>query len=391
MTSLLITNARLVTPFAETATGWLHCENGRIRALGFDGAVKPKSDATLDAGDMLLLPGFIDIHVHGGGGHEAMDAGQDTLAALSAFYARHGVTSFLATTWTETRERILAALHAIKGAMAGPPLPGASLLGVHLEGPYLNVGKVGAQNPAYVRPAPRDEALEFLETGVVKLVALAPEIPGNGWLIDECRARGITVSAAHTGATYDDMLAAIARGVTQTTHTFNAMSALHHREPGVVGAALACDELSCELIADNIHVHPGAMKALYNAKGADRIILISDAIRATGMPDGEYPIDNRTLIKRQGSARLADGTLAGSVLTMETAVKNFAAATGADLEDIWQTSSLNAARALRIADRKGSLEPGRDADLVLLDDDFAVQKTIVGGRVVYDAAVSQDA
>lgn len=389
MTSLLITNAQLVTPFAGIETGWLYCENGRIRALGFDPAIMPIAESTLNAHDALLLPGFIDVHVHGGDGHEVMDAHAETLPALSRFYARHGVTSFLATTWTDNYERIKAALLMCASAMqSGQALPGAALLGVHQEGPYINVSKVGAQNPAHVRPAPRDEATEFLNLNVIKLMALAPEIEGNHWLIEECVKRGVVVSAAHTSASYDDMLKAIERGVTQTTHTFNAMVGLQHREPGTVGAAMACDELVCELIADNIHVHPGAMRALYKAKGPDGIILISDAIRAAGMPDGEYPIDDRTITVRDGAVRLPDGTLAGSILTMEVALKNFITATGAPLETVWQTSSLNAARALGIANRKGSLEPGRDADLVLLNEDFVVQKTLVGGHVVYDAAVS---
>jgi N-acetylglucosamine-6-phosphate deacetylase len=330
------------------------------------------------------MPGFIDLHVHGGAGHEVMDAQEATIPALSRFYARHGVTSFLATTWTDSRERIGNALEAIASAM-GQSLEGAELIGAHLEGPYLNVEKCGAQSTGHIRVASPDEALSFLAHNVIRLVALAPEIAGNQWLIRECAKRGIAVSAAHTTATYEDMCQAIALGVSQTTHTFNAMTGLHHREPGTLGAALAFDELRCELIADNVHVHPGAMNVLYRAKGADGVILITDAVRGAGMPDGEYAIDERIVTVNDGTARLADGTLAGSVLTFECGLRNFIAATKQSLETVWQVTSLNAARAVGVSARKGSIETGKDADFVLLDNELTVMATIVGGRIIYEA------
>lgn len=267
----------------------------------------------------------------------------------------------------------------------GPMPDGATVLGAHVEAPYLNVSKCGAQDPALIRPAEPEEALPILETGIVRLLALAPEIAGNGWLIDACVERGITVSAAHTAATYDDMVAAVARGLRQTTHTFNAMTPLGHREPGVVGAALTLPELSCELIADNIHVHPAAMNVLVRARGVDHVILISDAIRGAGMPEGEYQIDTRSVFVRDGAVRLPDGTLAGSILTLDRALRNILAATGLPLEEAWPMSSLNAARAIGVSASKGSLEVGKDADLVLLDQDLSVRLTIAEGRVVYAA------
>ncbi|MFW5696831.1 MAG: N-acetylglucosamine-6-phosphate deacetylase, partial [Phototrophicaceae bacterium] len=213
----------------------------------------------------------------------------------------------------------------------------------------------------------------------------APEYEENRWLIEECIRRGITVSAAHTDATYEQVMAAVDLGLSHATHTYNAMSGLHHRKPGTLGAVMASPQVRCEIIADNIHVHPGAMKLAFAAKGAGGIVLVTDAIRGAGMPDGTYPVDDREITVKDGSARLADGTLAGSILTMNAALRNFMNATGAPLETIWPVTSLNPAQAVGIASRKGSLEIGKDADLVLVDDSISVHLTMVEGRIVYQS------
>ncbi len=385
MQRLLIYNARLFTPRQPGRVGWLLAEDGRIHSIGF-GEV-PQFSATdpmqrIDAVGKLLLPGFIDLHVHGAVGHEVMDASAAGLEEMARFYASHGVTSFLATTWTASREAIRKALELVE-EMQGPIPEGATLLGVHLEGPYLNPARCGAQDVRQIRRADREEALEFLESGVIRLLALAPEYDENLWLLDECVKRGITVSAAHTAASYEQMQRAATHGVTQTTHTFNAMQGLSHREPGTVGAALTIPHISCELIADNVHVHPAVQKILLDVKSPSGVILITDAIRAAGLPAGEYMLDDRAVNIQDGAVRLPDGTLAGSILTMERALQNLCAATGRPLEELWVTSSLNAARAIRISSHKGSLEVGKDADLVLLDDSFNVQLTVAQGEVLY--------
>jgi N-acetylglucosamine-6-phosphate deacetylase len=292
------------------------------------------------------------------------------------------VTSFLATTWTASRDAITKALELVE-EMQGPIEGGATLLGVHLEGPYLHPARCGAQDVRLIRRADREEALAFLDSGVIRLLALAPEFEENLWLIDECVRRGITVSAAHTTADYEQMQTAAAHGLRQTTHTFNAMQGLGHREPGTVGAALTIPQIACELIADNIHVHPAVQKILVDVKTPAGVILITDAVRAAGLPEGEYMLDERSVTIREGAVRLADGTLAGSILTMERALQNLCTATGRSLEELWVTSSLNAARAIGVSSRKGSLEVGKDADLVLLDEDFQVSCTIVEGQMVY--------
>ncbi len=384
-TPLLIENAHVYGPVEDFEPGWLLAEGGRIKLLGRGQAPGFSTGPGLrriDAAGAHLLPGFVDLHVHGAVGHEAMDGDLDGLRAMARFYARHGVTAFLPTTWTAPREAILRALECIQAAL-GPVPEGASILGAHLEGPYLNPARCGAQDTRLIRRADLNEARQMLDTGVVRLLALAPEFDENLALVDECVRRGVTVSAAHTDATYQQVQAAVGRGLRQATHTFNAMSAFGHRQPGVAGAAMALPEVSCELIADAIHVHPAAMKILVDVKGPSGVMLITDAVRPTGLPAGEHQLDLRRVIVREGAVRLPDGTLAGSVLTMDRALRNLLAASGRPLREAWPMTSLNAARAIGFSASKGSLEIGKDADLVLLDREQDVVLTVVAGEVVY--------
>lgn len=382
---LLIHNARLFTPNHAGLTGWLLVENGLIRSLGFGNLPNFSEDRSiqlLDAQGQNLLPGFIDVHVHGAVGHEVMDASPSGLQEMSRFYASHGVTAFLATTWTAGHEAIMKALEVVE-ELQGRIEGGATLLGVHLEGPYLNPTRCGAQDVNLIRRAAKEEASEILDTGVIRLLALAPEFDENLWLIDECVQRGITVSAAHTTANYEQMQTAAEHGITQLTHSFNAMDGLGHRELGTIGAAMSLPQISCELIADNIHVHPAAQKILVDVKTPAGVILVTDAIRAAGLADGDYMLDERSVHIENGAVRLSNGTLAGSVLTMERALKNVCSATGRSLAEMWVTSSLNAARAIGVSARKGSLDVGKDADLVLLDESFNVKLTVVQGEIVF--------
>ena len=290
---LLIHNARLFVPNHPGLPGWLLAEDRLIRAVGFGNTPDFSSDhslQTLNAQGHMLLPGFIDLHVHGAMGHEVMDASPAGLEEMARFYASHGVTSFLATTWTASRTSLVKALDLAE-EMQGRIRGGATLLGVHLEGPYLNPVRCGAQDVNHIRRAEKEEALEFLNSGVIRLLALAPEFDENLWLIDECVRRGITVSAAHTAANYAQMQKAVERGVTHLTHSYNAMQALGHQEPGTIGAAMALPQVQCELIADNIHVHPVAQKILVDVKTPAGIILVTDAVRAAGLPEGEYRLD----------------------------------------------------------------------------------------------------
>ena len=380
MTDLLINNAIIYAP-EEAFEGWLYCQDGRIHSIG-QGNTNLDAATVIDANGQALLPGFIDVHVHGAVGHDVMDADADGLLAMAKFFASRGVTAFAATTLTSSHEKILAALDNIKTVMSIEH-DGAQLIGAHLEGPYLNVEKCGAQNPDFVRLCDPQEAQQYLDSGVIRLISLAPEFEDNYWLIKQCVDRGITASIAHTSATYEETLSGIEQGIRHSTHTYNAMTGLHHRKPGVVGAVLGDDRVYCELIADNIHVHPGAMRTLWRAKGRDRLILISDSMRAAGMPDGEYKLEDLTAIVKNGTATLASGTLAGSILTLDVAISNIMAATGCDLHAILPAFSLNPAQAIGIADTKGSIEMGKDADFALMNSNFEVTQTIIGGRIIY--------
>jgi N-acetylglucosamine-6-phosphate deacetylase len=390
---LLISGATVVAEGGVWSPGWLVAAGGRIQTLGPGPApagVRAEVTAlgtVVDGGGGVLLPGFIDLHVHGGDGADVMDADPDALRRMARFHARHGVTSLLPTTWSAPPAALEAAVGAI-AAVVGPVDGGATIVGAHLEGPWINPARAGAQDPACIRPPDVAEARRLVDRGrgAVRMVALAPELPGAGALIRECRERGVVVAAGHTEAGWDDMVAAVAAGVRQVTHTFNAMGGLGHRSPGTAGAALALPELRCELIADGHHVHPGAMAVLARAKGPEGVVLISDAVRAAGRPDGDVDLGGRTAQHCCGAVRLSDGTLAGSVLTLDVAVRNFGSATGWAWPDLARAAAGNAAAALGLAG-KGRLAAGLDADLVLLagegDGAGAVVLTVVEGRIVH--------
>ncbi len=360
---------------------WVLIDGTQIVQTGIENP-PPGADTTLDVGDAHVLPGFIDVHVHGAVGRDTMDADPEALLAMARFYARHGVTAFLPTTMTAPHEKIVAALKAVREVM-DKPTGGARIYGAHLEGPYINAAMIGAQNPAYARRAVSEETRELLDLDVIQRITLAPEFAENHAFIRDAAVQGIAVSAGHTQATPDDLRAAIALGLRHMTHTFNAMTGLHHRSPGTVGAALAFDELTCELIPDTIHVHPLVMKIIARAKPSNRVILITDAMAGAGMPDGPYDLGGLAVTVAGGQARLTKGgALAGSVLTYERGVANFAEASGVG----WFTPSyaLNAAATHPVFANKGHLAPGADADITVISLTGQVLVTIVMGEVVYN-------
>lgn len=386
MSALLVTAGRVVADGEVCAPGWLAIEGSRIAGYGRGAAPAGTSRLPrLDDPTGTLLPGFVDVHVHGGVGHDTMDADPEGLAAVARHLATSGVTAFCATTWAAPRQATARALDAVRAAMAAPT-GGARLLGAHLEGPYLSPARPGVQDPTALRPVDRGEATALLDTGVVRLVTLAPEVPDADWLIDTCRRRGVTASAGHTDATYEQVSAAAAAGVTHVTHTFNAMRPLHHREPGAVGAALDLPVLRCEVIADGVHVHPASLRLLLAAKGPRGVVLISDAVRAAGLPDGSaVDLAGERLVRRGQLLRTADGRLAGSVLTLDAALRTLCDATGGDVADLWPAASLNAAEAAGVAGDTGSIRVGKAGDLVLLDEDRRVGATVVGGHIVHSS------
>jgi len=359
---------------------------GDIAEVGPQGTVSPRS-GDIDAHGFLVLPGFVDMHVHGGGGADFMHGTPEAARQAARTHARFGTTGLLATTMTASREDTDAAIVAAREVIeAGPGEGEARVLGIHLEGPFLCAAKRGAQPKAFVRPPDADELAHWiaLSAGTVRQITLAPELPGAEEVIRLARANGVIVSIGHTDAKAADVLAAIAWGATRATHTFNAMRGLHHREPGTVGAVLARPEVVCEVIADGVHLDPLVVRLIVAAKGAAGAVLITDAIEGAAMADGEYALGGQPVFVRDGTAAFADGTLAGSVLTMNRAFANVVGFAGVSLPEAARLSSGNAARQLGMEERFGEIAPGRAADLVILHPETGeVAWTLVGGRVAW--------
>ena len=337
--------------------------------------------------DAAVLPAFIDTHVHGAGGADAMDGNREALSVIAETLAKEGTASFLATTMTQSPENIIRALSAVKEYMSAAPDTGAKILGVHLEGPFIAEKFKGAQPLEYVA-APDIKVFEKYNEaagGAIKIVTMAPETEGAEDFIKYLAKNHIIASIGHTAAKYADVERAVAAGAKNVTHTYNAQSPLHHRDIGVVGSALLIDGLQTEIIADTIHVSVPALKLLVKNKPADKVTLITDAMRAKGMPDGESELGGQKVFVKNGEARLADGTLAGSVLRMNAAVKNMVLKAGVPFERAVDFASLNPAKELGIADKKGSIAPGKDADFTVLDGEFNVLMTIRAGKIIYRA------
>jgi N-acetylglucosamine-6-phosphate deacetylase len=387
--SLLITDATLLLSDGPHPAGWLLVRGGRIADLGW-GERRPTDDGAelVDARGLTLAPGLIDLHAHGALSYDTMDADAEGLRAMAHFYARHGVTSFLATTMSAPHEAILAVIETVRIVMAqqtsGEAQPAARLRGVHVEGPYLDLERRGAQDAQQVRRASPDETRELLATGVVRLLTLAPEYSENQALIVEAARCGVAVSLGHSRASAAEVGRAVALGASQVTHLFNGLEPLHHRQPGVVGAALTHDGLRCQLIADTIHVDPLVLKLAYRAKGADGLILVTDAMAGTGMPDGHYHLGDTEVMVSGGQARLPEGNLAGSTLTLERAVGHMMAAADLPLHTAVPMATITPARAMGWTDA-GRLVVGAPADLVLLSPDLDVRLTMVGGAIAYAA------
>jgi N-acetylglucosamine-6-phosphate deacetylase len=367
----------ILTP-AGFVRGTLAIEGGRILQLG--GTPVDEAAVRADHHTPVLLPGFIDLHVHGGAGADTMDAG-DAAQTLARLHARHGTTALLATTMTAPLGDIEAALTALAPAVRQRASGAARLLGVHLEGPYISPDKLGAQ-PAFARAPSLAEVQALHAIAPIRLVTLAPEVSGMLALIPALVEAGMRVQIGHTGATYEQAVAAMDQGATGYTHLFNAMSALHHRAPGAAGAALAHAQ-HAEIIPDLLHVHPGAIRAALRA--IPGLFCVTDATSAAGMPDGDYRLGRQTVTKCLGGVRLADGTLAGSTLTMDQALRNLVGI-GLSLQDAAARVSTHAANYLRLPDR-GRLQVGAVADIVVLDAaTLHLQQVLVEGEALKDIA-----
>jgi N-acetylglucosamine-6-phosphate deacetylase len=379
----------LYTPIEQIQNPLLVVEDGRITEIASRSERESPSSPLIDFGDAILAPGFFDIHIHGGAGLDVMRASPSELPALSKFLASHGVTEYFPTTVAAPLDATCAALERLADMIEagetradtnGDPVQ-ARPLGIHLEGPFLSHKRRGVHPPEYL-VAPTLEIFERLwqaARGHVRMMTIAPEIPGAMEVIAEAARRNVCVSIGHSDAEMAFARDAVRAGARHATHTFNAMRPLDHREPGIIGEVLSDDRLSADLIADGIHVAPEVVKLFLQAKGAERAVLITDAMSATGMPDGRYQLGPIQVDVKDGKCT-SNGSLAGSVLTMDRAIRNVTKFSNWSLRDAVRAATLNPAQAVGLAGSHGSLATGAAADFVVLSSSGEVLKTVVSGR-----------
>ena len=335
----------------------------------------------IDAKGKYVSPGFIDIHIHGSGGYDTMDATPQALRIIGTTIAANGVTAYLPTTMTMDTDSVYKALDAVRKAMK-VETEGARILGVHLEGPFINEKYKGAQKEDNIIKPDYDIIKDYLD--IIKIITLAPEKDENHTFIKKVKHNSkITLSVGHSDASYDETLKAIEDGITHATHAFNAMTPLNHRKPGIVGAIFTSD-ITCELIADLVHIHPAIFNILINVVHKDKMVLITDSMRAGCMRAGNYDLGGQKVIVKDGAAKLQDGTLAGSVLTLNKAVLNMLRNSDLEIYEVVAMATLNPAKVINMDNKKGNLEIGCDADIVIFDDNIDVSTTIVEGKIVYE-------
>ncbi len=378
-----IVNGKIVLPDSVVCGKFLAFDqtSGKIYGITDD---LPKNADTIDAKGNYVAPGLIDIHIHGYLGEDTCDAKPEGIRKMAYGVAQNGVTAFLPTTMTVSRDEIVAALDAVRGEREkSKTWDGAEIIGVHAEGPFINPAKKGAQAEENILTPDADFIIEHSD--IITSVTLAPEMDEGHRCIKKLAAESnVLISMGHSDANFDEAMQAARDGVNHATHLFNAMSALAHRNPGVVGAALASDNVSVEIIADTFHINPGLYSIIAKLKG-DNMVLITDCTRAGGMPDGEYDLGGQPIFLKGIECRLADGTIAGSVLKLNHAVRNVIQHTDLPIYEVFKMASLNPARAIHCDERLGSLEEGKDADVIIADENINIIRTIKKGRTIYEA------
>lgn len=385
MDRFLLTNATVYAERERIEHGSILVEDGKITYVGSMMSISDAKVIELDHCD-CIVPGFIDIHIHGASGADVMDATKEALQTMASVLPQEGTTSFLATTMTAPVDYIERAVRNVAHYMQFHNQPGeAEVLGIHLEGPFLSPKRAGAQHPCNIIE-PNVELFNQWQkeaNGNIRLVTLAPEEHGGLALVSYLKENGVVASIGHSDAVYQQVKEAIEAGVTHATHLFNGMRGIHHREPGVVGAVLMHDEVVCELIVDGTHVVPEMVRFAYRNKGREGLIVITDAMRAKCLGEGEYELGGQRVIVQGQQATLQDGTLAGSILKFKDAAKKMIEFTGCSLEDVIFMASWNPAKQLGVLDRKGSIRVGKDADLVVLNEAYEVVMTFCRGKLAY--------
>ena len=383
----------IYTPTEAIENGVILIDGHRITKVGQKEEVKIPSTATvIDNQDRIVVPGFIDMHIHGAAGHDLMEGTAEAISAAGTFLARHGTTSYLATTVTATLDRTLHAarnlcdlIHASQSSHgATDKIAGAQPVGIHFEGPFLNAKKRGAHPVSQIRKPSVEIAEKILDAAndTARLFTLAPELEGALTVLEYVRGRGLKVGLGHSNATFEEAERAIAAGASHAVHVYNAMRPFAHRDSGIIGAILTDDRVTAELICDGVHVEASAVRLLVRSKGLSRIILVSDSSSGAGMPDGNYRLGNFTVHVAGGVCRTVEGNLAGSTITLDAAVRNLATFTGFTYQECLACATLNPARLLGLEKQKGVITAGADADLAILDRDYYVTQTYVRGRPV---------
>lgn len=387
MKTFIINNLMVHSEKETYKNGYIKVVDGKIAEVGPVSQYKQDDDAkviTLSP-DYQVIPGAIDIHIHGASNSDAMDATHDALSTMAKTLPKEGTTSFLATTMTQSTQAIESALLNAGKYIENQTQENAEIVGIHLEGPFISPARKGAQPEEYIIDP--DITLfkrwQEMAENQIKLVTLAPEQPNGLDLAAHLRGTGVVASIGHSDATYDQIDEAILAGTTHVTHLYNGMRGLHHREPGVLGAAYLRDELYVELIADGIHCRPEMIKLAYNQITSERMILITDSLRAKWLKKGTYDLGGQPVNVDETRATLSDGTLAGSILKMNDAIKNTMENTDCSMTDIIKMTAENPAKQLRIFDRKGSIQVGKDADLVILNDRMDVEMTFCRGNLAF--------
>lgn len=372
-------NVLLPHKILPSATVWI--ANGKVERIETQDHEKFEGDyEPIDGTGMWLIPGMIDVHIHGANGYDMMDGTEASIQEVSRACAATGCTSFLATSVSSTMEDLLNMIRSVKSVIGREQ--GARIAGIHLEGPYLNPKRKGMQNEKYLRhPDLEEMKLIFQEAGsLIKMVTIAPELPGGMELISFLKEQDVVISIAHSDATYEEAKMAFAAGASHVTHCFNGMRPIHHRDPGLIVAAFEEPHVSLQAIVDQVHLHPAIIRLMHRLKGPEGMVLITDALQAMGLGDGNYIFGGHHVTVSEGVARLADGTLASSTVTMNEALR-LTVVNGISMTDAVHMASTSPARILGLS-HKGKIEVGYDADLILLDERYQVQWTMIEGEVL---------